>query len=72
MEPITPRDFHEAEGVEDWRVIGEGACAHFRTGSFTAGAQLVQAIGGLAGLDEHHPDVDLRHDGVTEIGRAHV
>jgi 4a-hydroxytetrahydrobiopterin dehydratase len=64
-EPITPRQFHEADGVEDWRVVGEGACAYFRTGSFAAGARLVDAIGGLAGLDDHHPDVDLRHGGVT-------
>lgn len=62
---ISPRQFHEAEGVEDWRVLGEGACTYFRTGSFAAGARLVQAISVLAGLDDHHPDVDLRHDGVT-------
>jgi 4a-hydroxytetrahydrobiopterin dehydratase len=62
---ITPRRFHEADGVEDWRVLGEGACAYFRTGSFAAGARLVQAIGDLDGLDEYHPDVDVRHDGVT-------
>jgi 4a-hydroxytetrahydrobiopterin dehydratase len=64
-EPISARRFHEAEGVEDWRVLGEGACTYFRTGSFAAGARLVDAIGGLAGLDDHHPDVDLRHGGVT-------
>jgi 4a-hydroxytetrahydrobiopterin dehydratase len=62
---ISPRQFHEAEGVEDWRVLGEGACTYFRTGSFAAGARLVQAISELADLDDHHPDVDLRHDGVT-------
>src|SRR5206468_10771884 len=61
---ITARRFHESEGVEDWRVVGEGACAYFRTGSFAAGTRLVNAIGELAGLDDHHPDVDLRHDGV--------
>jgi 4a-hydroxytetrahydrobiopterin dehydratase len=61
---ITPREFHEAGGVGDWRVLGEGACAYFRTGSFPAGARLVRAIGELAGLDDHHPDVDLRRDGV--------
>src|SRR5439155_1270151 len=54
----------ESEGVEDWRVVGEGACANFRTGSFAAGARLVHAISELANLDDHHPDVDLRHDGV--------
>jgi 4a-hydroxytetrahydrobiopterin dehydratase len=60
---ITPRRFHEADGVEDWRVVGEGACACFRTGSFAAGAPLVQAIGER--VDEgRHPDIDLRHDGV--------
>jgi 4a-hydroxytetrahydrobiopterin dehydratase len=64
-ERITPRQFHEADGVQDWRVLGEGACAWFRTGSFAAGARLVHAIGELAGLDDHHPDVDLRHGGVT-------
>src|SRR5881296_4302563 len=61
---ITARRFHESEGVEDWRVVGEGACAYFRTGSFAAGSRLAHAISELAGLDDHHPDVDLRHDGV--------
>jgi 4a-hydroxytetrahydrobiopterin dehydratase len=62
---ISPRQFSEADGVEDWRVLGEGACAYFRTGSFVAGTRLVHAIGELAGLGEHHPDLDLRHEGVT-------
>src|SRR5437762_14349533 len=61
---ITARRFHESEGVEDWRVVGEGACTYFRTGSFEAGARLVSAISELAGLDDHHPDVDLPHHGV--------
>jgi pimeloyl-ACP methyl ester carboxylesterase/pterin-4a-carbinolamine dehydratase len=63
--PIGLRQFHETAGVEDWRVLGEGACAYFRTGSFAAGARLVQAIGELPGLDDHHPDIDLRYEGVT-------
>jgi 4a-hydroxytetrahydrobiopterin dehydratase len=62
---VVGRQFHEAEGVEDWRVLGEGACTFFRTASFAAGARLVLAISGVAGIDDHHPDVDLRHDGVT-------
>jgi 4a-hydroxytetrahydrobiopterin dehydratase len=64
-ERITARQFHATEGLKDWRVIEEGACAYFRTGSFAAGARLVQAIAGLGDLDPHEPDVDLRHDGVT-------
>jgi 4a-hydroxytetrahydrobiopterin dehydratase len=64
-EPIRPQQFHESAGVEDWRVVGEGAGAFFRTGSFAAGARLVQAISELPGLGAHHPDVDVRHDGVA-------
>jgi 4a-hydroxytetrahydrobiopterin dehydratase len=64
-ERITPRQFHGAAGVEDWRVLFGGACAHFRTGSFAAGVALVDAIGRLAGAAGHHPDVDLRQEGVT-------
>jgi 4a-hydroxytetrahydrobiopterin dehydratase len=64
-ERITPQQFHESTGVEDWRVLFEGACAHFRTGSFSAGVALVDAIGTLADAANHHPDVDLRFAGVT-------
>ena len=62
---ISPRQFHESDGVADWRVLSEGACAYFRTGSFAAGAQLVQAIGALEGIDDHPPAVDVRELGVT-------
>src|SRR6476661_3105398 len=62
---LSPKKFDESEGVEDWRLLGDGACTHFRTGSFATGARLVQAIGELPGVDDHSPDVDLRHDGVT-------
>src|SRR5438270_7140935 len=62
---LSPQQFHESEGVTDWRVLGEGACAYFRAGSFAAGARLVQAIGALSGVDDHPPDVDVRRDGVT-------
>jgi 4a-hydroxytetrahydrobiopterin dehydratase len=65
VERITPGQFDESEGVEDWRVLEDGACAFFRTGSFAAGARFVGAIAELAGLDDHHPDVDVRQDGVT-------
>src|SRR2546428_12132734 len=60
---ITMRRFHESKGVEDWRVVGEGACAYFRTGSFAAGSRLAHAISELAGLHAPHPGVDLWHDG---------
>lgn len=65
MERLTDRQFSETTGVEDWRVLAWGASAYFPTGSFAVGAQLVEAVARVsAGLD-HHPDVDLRADGVT-------
>jgi 4a-hydroxytetrahydrobiopterin dehydratase len=60
-ETIKPQRFHEA----NWRVIRDDASTHFRTGSFAAGVALVDAIGRLADAANHHPDVDLRLDGVT-------
>jgi 4a-hydroxytetrahydrobiopterin dehydratase len=62
---ITPRQFQASEGVEDWRVLGEGAFTFFRTGSFSSGARLVEAIAKLPGIDDHPADMDVRRDGVT-------
>ena len=62
---ITPKQFDEAQGVADWRVIGDGACSFFRTGSFAESAKLVQAISEVPGVERHRPDIDVRQDGVT-------
>jgi len=62
---ISPKQFHESDGVADWRVLCDGANAYFPTGSIAAGARLVQAISELPGVEDLRPDVDLRHDGVT-------
>jgi 4a-hydroxytetrahydrobiopterin dehydratase len=62
---ITPSEFHASEGVEDWRVLGEGAFVFYRTGSFAESVRLVAALGAIDGVGEHPPDVDVRHDGVT-------
>jgi len=63
-EPMTAREFHADPSVAEWRVLGDGVCTHFRTGSFAHSARLVQAISELAGLDDHFPDVD-----VVDVGR---
>ena len=65
-DPIAPKQFHEAEGVADWRVVGDGACAYFRTGSLAAGARFVHAISELPGVAsgrvrEPAPVKALRH-----------
>jgi 4a-hydroxytetrahydrobiopterin dehydratase len=65
VEAITPTQFHEADGVEDWRVVGDGACTFFPTTSLADAARKVQAIAEIPGVDEHGPDVDIRKDGVT-------
>jgi 4a-hydroxytetrahydrobiopterin dehydratase len=62
---LSPTQFRESEGVDDWRVLGDGANAYFRTGSYAAGARLVQAISELPGFEDNRPEVDLRQDGVT-------
>jgi 4a-hydroxytetrahydrobiopterin dehydratase len=64
-EPISLTQFRESDGVEDWRLVSEGACAFYRTGSFAESARLVSAIAQLAGVADHAPAVDIRHDGVT-------
>jgi len=64
---ITGKQFDESAGVTDWRAVWGGgtACAYFRTGSFGAGAELVQAITELSAIDNHHVDVGLRPEGVA-------
>jgi 4a-hydroxytetrahydrobiopterin dehydratase len=64
-DPITPSQFHQAEGVNDWRLTSEGATAFFRTRSFAESAHFVQAISELHGVEDHRPGIDVRHDGVT-------
>ena len=62
---ISPREFHDAEGVEDWRALMTTAQARFRTRSFAKGVALVDEIGRLADAENHHPDVHLRYSTVT-------
>ena len=62
---ITPEQFHQSEGIDDWRVLPGGATAYFRTGSFVRGVELIDAITVLAESANHHPEADLRYSGVT-------
>ena len=61
---LSPTEFLEATGGDDWRVVGDGACAFFRTGSLSASARLVRAIADELG-DDGAPDLDVRAGGVT-------
>ena len=62
---ISERDFVEAPGTADWQVDGPIASAVFRTGSFLAGVELIEAVAEIAEAAGHHPDVDLRYGTVT-------
>src|SRR5258707_3279108 len=61
----TARAFHDAGGVEDWRVLFSGAHAYFHVASFAEAARFVAAIAEVAETVGHFPDVDLRPEGVT-------
>ena len=62
---ITPTQFRGSDGVADWRVINDGACAFFGTRSIAESAKLVHAIGAIAEIDAHRPLIDVRPRGVT-------
>lgn len=63
---ITAGQFHDADGVEDWRCLYHVVSAYFRTGSLAKGIALVDKIGQLAGeAEQQYLNVDLRHAGVT-------
>jgi 4a-hydroxytetrahydrobiopterin dehydratase len=64
-EPISATQFHESAGLEDWRVLAEGALVFFRTGTLAESARLMQAISEIPGIDEHPPAIDVRAGGVT-------
>jgi 4a-hydroxytetrahydrobiopterin dehydratase len=62
---ITPDEFHASDGAGDWRVLGEGAYAMWRTASLADSARFVDAIARIDGIEDHLPDIDIRPPGVT-------
>jgi len=62
---LKMKEFHQAEGAQDWRIVSDGACAFYRTRSLAEAARFVHAIGEVPGIEDHPPAVDIRHDGVT-------
>ncbi len=62
---LSPKGFQEADASGQWRVLGDGACAHFRTGSMREAAAFAAAVADLPGVKPHRPDLDLRSEGVT-------
>jgi 4a-hydroxytetrahydrobiopterin dehydratase len=62
---ISVKEFREAEGMQDWPVLSDGATTFFQTDSFATAARLVRAIAELQGIEDHRPDIDVRAGGVT-------
>ena len=60
----TAKQFEEAGGTQDWRVLAVGASCWFDTPSHAAGAVLVRGIATLVGEGARQPDIDLRRCGV--------
>src|ERR1041385_8780989 len=61
----TARAFHDAVGVDDWRVLFSGAHAYFPVRSFAEAARFMAAVAAVAEVVGHEPDVDVRPEGVT-------
>jgi catechol 2,3-dioxygenase-like lactoylglutathione lyase family enzyme len=64
MSPSTAKQFQDAEGTEDWRVLAQGASAWFVASSHVAAAGLIRrVVEGCSGVGPL-PDLDLRATGV--------
>ena len=64
---VSPEEFDQLEGLDDWRVVLDAIHATFRAPTYLAAAELVRDIAQIAEDAEHHPDVELRYP-----GRVHV
>ena len=64
-DPISARQFHESEGLDDWRVLRRRGIHLLPHRSFAESARFVQAIGEIPGVEDHPPAVDVRAGGVT-------
>jgi 4a-hydroxytetrahydrobiopterin dehydratase len=64
---VSPAEFDELDGLEDWRVLLSSIHAVFTTPEYLTAADLVRAIAEIAEEHAHHPDVELRYP-----GRVHV
>lgn len=63
MDTLTIQQVLDAK-LDDWRKLAQGLHAHFDTGDFATGLDLVNAIGAAAEEANHHPDVTLTYPSV--------
>lgn len=60
MTTLGVRDI-DAAALDDWRLMLGGLHTRFRTGGFTQGLALANAVGEAAEEMNHHPDLNLRY-----------
>lgn len=64
---VSPEEFGELDGLDDWRVLLDSIHATFTAPDYLVAAELVKTIAAIAEEHVHHPDVELRYP-----GRVHV
>lgn len=64
---VTPSEFAELEGLDDWRYSMNAIRATFTSVSFPAGAALLTAFAEAAEAIQHHPDMEIRYPGNVEV-----
>lgn len=62
---VSLKEFVEAEGLGDWRLLSDGANAFYRSASLAESVAFARAISEIPGIERHPPDMDIRQDGVT-------
>jgi 4a-hydroxytetrahydrobiopterin dehydratase len=64
---VTPEEFGELDGLDDWRVVLDSIQATFTAPDYLAAAELVRTIAEIAEAHVHHPDVELRYPGRVRV-----
>jgi 4a-hydroxytetrahydrobiopterin dehydratase len=64
---VTPEEFGELDGLEDWRVLLDAIHATFTAPNYLRAAELVRTIAEIAEEHVHHPDVELRYPGLVHV-----
>lgn len=62
---MSVADFRGAEGVEDWRVLGDGTRVRYRCSSLAAAVRFAAAVIDALPAGDRQPDLDLRAGSVT-------
>lgn len=64
-EALPVATFRATSGVEDWRVLGDGAHAQYRCASLQDAVRFAASVVARLGAGDRTPDIDLRPRSVT-------